>query len=228
MRRSVRRLAVSALVLSLLLPASPALAWSNGRNGSNSFGTHDWILAKAIKATGDPSWVDRRVALRATDDPDTKEGIPYASGTWWHVWDRWGSAYGGAPEAAAYWFRVTQRRRAAGNDQGASRALGIMAHFVGDIGNPTHTDSTDREEKMHSPHEGTVDGRLRSYRFSFDGRDERRPAAAVKALANKQHRFYYELVKQYSRYGYNDRVHRITQISLRRAANVTADLIHSL
>jgi hypothetical protein len=208
--------------------AGPAAAWSNGSDGYNSFGTHDWILAKALKGAGDPSWVDRSVALRATDDPDSKDGIPYASGTWWHVWDRWGDTYGGAPEAAAHWFRVIQKRRAAGNDRGASRALGIFAHIVGDIGNPTHTDSTEREESMHSAHESGTDDRLSSYRFSFDGERERRPAAAVKAMAKKGHRLYFELVKQYSRHGYNQRVTEITQVSLRRAANVLADLILSL
>jgi hypothetical protein len=39
--------------------------------GCNSFGTHDWILKKAIRAVGNrASWVRVRVALRATDDPD--------------------------------------------------------------------------------------------------------------------------------------------------------------
>jgi hypothetical protein len=70
----------------VLLGAAPAGAWSNGVEGPNSFGTHDWILKKAIKAAGKKaSWVRLRVALRATDDPDTKEGIDHASGTWWHV-----------------------------------------------------------------------------------------------------------------------------------------------
>lgn len=208
--------------------AAPALAWSNGSGGYNTFGAHDWILAKALKAAGDPSWADRRIALRATDDPDSKDGLPYASGTWWHVYDRWGETYGGAPEAAAYWFDVIEKRRAAGNNKGASRALGIFAHIVGDIGNPTHTDSTSREERMHSAHEQAVDTRLRTYPFRFDGKDVREPFAAVEDLATKSHRSYYELVKQYARHGYNDRVHRITKVSLRRAANVLADLILSL
>ncbi len=44
-------------------------------------------------------WVCLRTALRATDDPDVKDGIDHASGTWWHVWDEWGAPYGDAPEA---------------------------------------------------------------------------------------------------------------------------------
>ena len=73
---------------------------ANGTGRCNSFGTHDWILDKAIEAAGrDASWVKDRVALRATDDPDCKDGIDHASGTWWHVYDRWGDEWGGADEA---------------------------------------------------------------------------------------------------------------------------------
>ncbi len=54
-------------------------AWSNGTNGCNSFGTHDWIAKNAIKAAGKkPSWVRVRTALRATDDPDCNDGIDHA------------------------------------------------------------------------------------------------------------------------------------------------------
>jgi hypothetical protein len=56
------------------------------------------------------SWVKDRVALRATDDPDCKDGIDHASGTWGHVYDRWGDEWGGADEATRVWFRRTKRR----------------------------------------------------------------------------------------------------------------------
>lgn len=77
---------VLAAAVLLTGMATPALAWSNGRDGPDSYGTHDWILDKALKAAGnDADWVRKRIALRATDDPDTKDGIDHASGTWWHV-----------------------------------------------------------------------------------------------------------------------------------------------
>jgi hypothetical protein len=54
----------------VLSSAAPAAGWANGTNGCNSYGTHDWVLKKAIKAVrDDASWVRVRVALRATDDP---------------------------------------------------------------------------------------------------------------------------------------------------------------
>jgi hypothetical protein len=50
-RRAARRvpfILVAALVGCLLVP-HPASGWSNGVNGPDSFGTHDWILQLAIE-----------------------------------------------------------------------------------------------------------------------------------------------------------------------------------
>jgi hypothetical protein len=150
-------MAMRSLVLALLssvlvaMLGTPVHAWSNGPNGPDTFGTHDWIMAKALKATRDgrgTDWVQRRVALRATDDPDTRDGIDHASGTWWHVYDEWGETYGGADEAADVWFRRIRRRFANGNERGASKALGYFAHIIGDISQPMHTDGSDREDRV--------------------------------------------------------------------------------
>lgn len=55
-------------------------------------------------------WACDRAALRATDDPDSKNGLDYASGTCWHVYDERGDTYGGAPEAVEVWFDRVQAR----------------------------------------------------------------------------------------------------------------------
>lgn len=174
------------------------------------------------------SWVRLRVALRATDDPDCKEGIDHASSTWWHVYDRWGSEYGGADEATAVWFRRTKRRLEAGREGAASRALGIMSHFIADVANPMHTDQSDREESIHSAYEGDVDERTRKYPFRYDGPDAARPGPRTRGVARQAHEFYRELVYVYDRNGYNRRIHRITRRQLKRAANSLADLLASL
>jgi hypothetical protein len=145
-----------------------------------------------------------REALRATDDPDTRDGIEYASGTWWHVWDEWGETYGGAPEAVAVWFRRTDRRLDAGSPCRASRALGIMAHLLGDVAQPMHTDGRlDAEDGVHSSYEQVVDSRCsRSscrYRAVDDGSDRSRPAARTRAVARAAHPFYSELVRTSTR-----------------------------
>ncbi len=98
-------------ILVVLGTTSPALAWSNGTDGYNSYGTHDWILDQALEAAGDDAdWVRRRVALRATDDPDSKDGIEFASSPWWHVYDDWGDNYGATPETVEHGFEVIRRR----------------------------------------------------------------------------------------------------------------------
>lgn len=214
---------------SLVAPLPDAAAWSNGTGGCDSFGAHDWVLDKAIDAAGsEASWVCTRVAVRATDDPDSKEGIDHASGTWWHVYDRWGSHYGGADQATAVWFRRAKRRLADGRERAASRALGIMSHFVGDVANPMHTDQSDKEEAIHSAYEDEVDERIDTYTFGYDGRNAARPAGRTRSVARQAHRYYSELVDSYHTDGYTRRVHRITKRQLRRAANALADLVPSL
>lgn len=142
--------------------------------------------------------------------------------------DRWGDEWGGADEATAVWFRRTKRRLAAGRERAASRALGIMSHFVADVAQPMHTDSSKREDRVHGPYEAVVDRRIPNYPFRYDGRDAARPARRTRRVARAAHEFYRELVRAYDRNGYNRRVHRITKRQLKRAANALADLITSL
>jgi hypothetical protein len=226
-------LACALLFVAALVPAQPARAWSNGVDGPNTYGTHDWVLHRAIKvlrARGSSvGWVKLDVALRATDDPDTVDGLDHASSPWWHVYDVWGSStYGAAPEAARVWFRRAARRLAAGNERGASKALGILAHIVGDVANPLHTDQVPVEELLHSDYEHDVDERTQRgdtvFRFRYDGRDHARPGARVRSVAHQAHASYSELVTGYDLNGYNANVHSITRVALNRGANAVADL----
>lgn len=222
----MRRWVVAVLSSLLLLSTSSAAGWSNGVNGCNSFGTHDWILKKAIRAAGQKaSWVRVRVALRATDDPDCVDGIDHASSSWWHVYDEWGETYGGAPEAAEVWFERMSNRLQAGNEGGASRALGILAHIVGDVAQPMHTDSRPREDRVHPLYESAVD--RRDYSFNYDGNDDVNARARTLRVARAAHNYYFDLVRAYDNHSYNDKVHRITKRQLNRAANAVADLLTS-
>jgi hypothetical protein len=63
------------------------------------------------------------------------------------------------------WLRRTRRRLEAGRERAASRALGIMSHFVADVVNPMHTDQSNKEEDIHSPYESDVDERIPHYPF---------------------------------------------------------------
>jgi hypothetical protein len=172
-------------------------------------------------------------ALRATDDPDSIDGIDHASGTWWHVWDEWGETYGGGPEAVRVWFRRTQHRLQRGDDCGASRALGIMAHLEGDMAQPMHTDgSSALEDSVHSDFEHAVDERCTAesciYQLHFNGRDIVQPYADALATARAAHPFYLPLIHAYAAHGYDDAVDRITRRQLDWAANAVADLLWSL
>jgi hypothetical protein len=177
------------IVVTTTAGTLPAAAWSNGVDGPNTYGTHDWILDHALDALGRRAdWVCRRAALRATDDPDARDGIDHASGTRWHVWDEWGEAWGGAPEAVSVWFRPTQRRLDAGRECSASRALGIMSHFVADVAQPMHTDgSLAAEDRVHGPYESAVDSRTEAdddvYTFEFNSVDPARPRARTLRVA---------------------------------------------
>lgn len=230
------RSALVAGLVALLVLATPdlGLAWSNGVDGPNSYGTHDWVLDHGVRgARRGGRWVCRRAALRATDDPDTKDGIDHASATWWHVYDEWGSTWGGAPEAVRVWFRRAARGLSAGRPCAASRALGIMAHMLADVAQPMHTDGwLAAEDRVHGPYEGAVDRRSepsdRVYRFRNDGVDRVRPYPRTVRLARKAHRSYAKLVRAYARHGYNRTVHRITRRQLNRAANALADLVREI
>jgi hypothetical protein len=211
-----------------------AHAWSNGVDGYDRFGTHDWILREAVRALGDDAgWVCVGIALRATDDPDSMDGIDHASGTWWHVWDEWGHVWGGAPEAIEVWFDRARHRLQNGDRCGASRALGIVAHLVGDLAQPMHTDGrSPLEDGVHASFEHAVDERCSAascvYEMHFNGRDVVRPYAQALATARAAHRFYTQLIRAYSAHGYSGAVDEITRGQLDWAANAVADLIWSL
>jgi len=228
------RLIPLVLVAVLAAGTTPAHAWANGAFGANTYGTHDWVLRQAIRLAGARAdWVCVRTSLLATDDPDTVDGIDHASGTWWHVYDRWGSAWGGAPEAVRVWFGRAQRRLAAGDRCGASRALGIMSHFVADVAQPMHTDgSLALEDSVHGDYESAVDRRCTAsacrYHARSDGRDPAKPYWRTVHLAGLAHPYYAELVKGYAAHGYGARVDAITRRELNRAVNAVADLITSL
>ena len=96
-----------------------------------------------------------------------------------------------------------------------------------------HTDgSLAAEDRVHGPYESAVDSRSEAdddvYTFEFDGVDPARPRARTRRVARQAHRFYDVLVETYDEYGYKDRVERITQRQLERAANALADLMASL
>ena len=143
------------LAAVLLLPAalSPAAAWSNA---GNNYGTHDWVLDQAFRlldARGISwSWVDRTIALQATDDPDDVEVAADPSRSIEHTYTDGGKRGGAVHRITEHYAKILRLYNAgrtaqlAGDsalaeqkfDQ-ASYNLGMLAHFYGDILQPYHT-----------------------------------------------------------------------------------------
>ncbi len=131
------------------------------------------------------------------------------------------------------WVRRVQLKLVQGNTCGVSRTLGIMAHMAGDVAQPMHTDgSSALEGAVLSSFERAVDTRCTAasciYQMHFDGRDVVDPFAVVVATARAAHPFYFPLINEYERHGYNDAVDRIARRQLDRAADEVADLLWSL
>jgi hypothetical protein len=237
-RGRIARLAVAALVGLLLMPGAqpPARAWLNGLpQKPNSFGTHDWVLLKAVQAVGpNGRWVWLKVALRATDDPDSIRDIPYASDHKWHNWGPYRDTKGRAPKAVRIWYRRTVHHLDRGRRRQASRTLGIMSHLLSDIAQPMHTADSKKEEDAHLKYEGKVDARCEGspsaciYRFRYDGPDRARPRKRTLREVRRASPYYSKLISEVIEHGYNDEIHRITRRQLNRAANAIADLIVSM
>jgi hypothetical protein len=234
----IAAVATATVVGSLLIPSSqpPARAWLNGLpQKPNSFGTHDWVLLKAVKAVkAKGRWVNLRIALRATDDPDSIRGIPFASDHRWHNWGPYRGTRGRAPKAVRIWYRRTVHHLEHGRRRKASRTLGIMAHILSDVAQPMHTAEARKERSEHLKYEGKVDARCEGspsnciYPFRYDGPDPARPRKRALREIRRAKPYYSDLINEVAEHGYNGEIHRITKRQLNRAANAIADLIISM
>jgi hypothetical protein len=228
-----RRFTVVAVAVALALLALPAVAraWCNGPSGADGFGTHDWILqeAECLAAGEGAGWVDLKAALPHTDDPDTVFHDFY-----YHVYDVWGSRYGNAPNKVAEYYAKALKARKAGDITAASRYVGVMAHYFGDIGNPMHTDQCAAEDSIHSEYESDAQGYTDEVGENrvwvrFDGYQARTSVAGfTQRVAGASHKYYSTLVKDYAASGMSSAVLSITARRLGAAANGLADLIIGL
>lgn len=231
MRSRLTILTLLVCLAALMLPAA-AMAWSNGDDGGNGFGTHDWILREAARlaAKQNAGWVILKVAEPKTDDPDT-----VFHDTWYHIYDVWGPThYGDAPKKVMEYYGKALAARKAGNWTAASKYAGRMAHYYGDICNPLHTDQTAAEDRMHSSYETAAQKYTdakgeNSAWVAFDGYKARTDVVAfTRTTAATSHKSYTALVKGYNSGGMNATVLSITKKAMNRAANGLADLLISI
>jgi hypothetical protein len=236
-----RRIATlcAAVVISCLLGAPSAFAWCNGPSDGgvgNGYGTHDWILARAIEIAQDTdgqagTWIDQRTALRATDDPDT-----YDTNSSWHLFRNKGNSRGGPQKVADLYYEISQQLKK-GETAGASKNLGLLAHYYGDLVQPFHTTWDGHLHKsLHSLYEHDVDD-LTGYTSQSPKWSVAVPARPIKDVrargvaAAKFARARYKTLYKY--YGAkhsvskskNPKVYKLTGEVLSRAVNDMADLI---
>jgi hypothetical protein len=230
-RTAARAVAVTAtLLLALSAGASPASAWSNGPGG-DGFGTHDWVLYEAnrIASAQGHRWLDWTAAQPMTDDPDTK-----LHDTYHHVYDVTESPYGDSPKRVAQLYSEAVRQLKARDRAGASRTVGLLAHYYADTCNPLHTDQTPAEQGVHQDYESAVENetdgigknaawvRARPFLRVTD------PAAFTAQAAATANVSYARLVSEFDRAGFDPQVATITRSSLDLAANGLAAIIGSI
>jgi hypothetical protein len=140
-RFPAHRLAAVALTALLAVAGSiaPVGAWSNRGDG---YGTHDWILDQALRLLDERNighgWVNRTIALEATDDPDTVEVEADPARKIEHTYTAVGRK-GGAIHRITEHYAKLLHAYDANDDNEASYQLGMLAHFWGDLSMPYHT-----------------------------------------------------------------------------------------
>ena len=140
-RFRAHRLAAVALTAPLAAAGTiaPVTAWSNRGDG---YGTHDWILDQALRLLDERNvghgWVNRNIALEATDDPDTVEVEADPARKIEHTYTGVGRR-GGAIHRITEHYAKLLHAYDANDDNEASYQLGMLAHFWGDLSMPFHT-----------------------------------------------------------------------------------------
>lgn len=143
MRSRIRAQSLAAVALTALVafagPIAPVAAWSNRGDG---YGTHDWILDQALRLLDDRGighgWVDRTIALKATDDPDTVEVKADPSRKIEHTYTATGRVGGAIHRITEHYADILHAYDAHDYDE-ASYQLGMLSHFYADIAMPYHT-----------------------------------------------------------------------------------------
>ncbi len=230
----VRRLALITVLAALLLSigTQQALGWTNGGDGGQGFGTHDWILGRALILAGeDGAWVNRTLAYRATDDPDTYNTSPF-----YHTFKERGARGGPYAVSELYYKAVVAYR--AGDYATASKHLGVLSHYYADCSQPFHATNkaTKYRKTLHFPYEKAVGRRhykLGNKAYWITPRP-RQPVTDIRAKTVASAKYararFPALLKSFraSRQVRKGTPNRITREVLSRSANDLADIIVSI
>ena len=220
-----------ALLLLLVMP-TVAHGWANGGDDRNGYGSHDWILDQAIRLSGTSgTWVNRTVALRATDDADSNSG--------WRAYQSYKPAGNmrGGPYMVAQQYHLMVAAHDRKDYRAASIYLGNLSHYYSDICQPYHDTfaGASARNKSHEKYEYAVSAYQRKPNSSpsWIAKRERRPMADARASAVSAALFsrsrYVALDKSYKKTRKIDgTTKRITRQVMSRAVNDLADLVRSV
>jgi hypothetical protein len=228
------RLAAAAVLAAALVVPTPVLGWAHAGDG---YGTHDWILDQALRVLDGrvDDWFDYETARLATDDPDTVESNPPGLND--HVYKGEGKRGGGVDRIARE-FDLAQASYDAGDYSDASYHIGLMAHFVGDLGQPFHTDYDAMDEtSLHRAYELMVNDYTRrpndrpdwqpSSRTPSTVTNVRTTAIGTAAFSRKYYDPLYAALRA-DGVRLSSRISDITGAVMKRTASDLADLIWSI
>ncbi|MHA1304891.1 MAG: Ig-like domain-containing protein [Candidatus Heimdallarchaeaceae archaeon] len=193
---------VTVTIFYLLITQSHTLAWSNGGKSTSEsdpdYGTHDQIAKYAVIYVKENypdlvSWIeeDMNEYLYWTEVPD----MVYQD---WvnHNYDFGDFGYkGGPPDRGApnavqccydwvvgnlsFWMNEGQPQNSEYTSN-ARKSLGLLAHYLGDVANPMHTDDDASDSgKEHETYQGRVGSY--SYRMSYHSCHEKATTRAWEA-----------------------------------------------
>lgn len=228
MRWSIRIALVAAFVVLVAFPAS-AFAWSNGPDGNDTFGTHDWILYQAL-TLAKPTWVVTQTALFATDDPDSKFGESDKPNHFYLP----GGTYRGGPDTVTELYTRILAAYQSQDTTAASHYLGLLSHYYSDLCVPFHAMTGYSDTALHIRYELQVNAMTVAPESRPDWLmvwsrahvNDVRARAIDAALISRA--TYPTLATQYAIGGFNETTDMITRLMLSRAVNDLADIIRAV
>ena len=215
---------LAATVAGTALLAPAARAWQP--DGGTSYGTHQWIVERAVSiAGGEPAWLDLGIALAGADG--SSESYPGFRST------AMGPGAGSISAAArvAYHYHEALAALAVEDYAGASRSIGALARWYTDLCQPMRAYGKTSRDRLVARYEADVlratdaSGEHASWvsprsRASFRSIARVATDAAAAARASAP-----DLISSYRRSGLSETALLLTRRSLSRAANGMADII---
>lgn len=231
---NARPLFVALLVAALLFSGvAPAGAWTNGGDADRGYGPHDWMLDRARSMAGSPAWLNRKVALYATNDPDGPRN-PWLND--YQLQYESGIRRGAAQKIADLYYLAVQAYKK-GDYTSASKYVGQLSHCYGDILQPFHSARAARDmQKIHLQYEYAFGDYFKSHRSTVDDWVVKRAPRPITNIRDRvvssaaYSRSYFPAL--YKDYRANRRISGTTKSVTRRmmnyGVNEFADIIRSI